>query len=103
MIYDSHGILSWIFYFFFTVIINIVMLNLLIQLISDSYTECQANGKSTESRAMIKMLFEVGSLRRLHKKYTQKNSAQEEENTYFVHRFVTFRGRGVFIDDSSSL
>lgn len=47
------GRLAWLAYFIFTIIMNIVMLNLLIQLVSDKYGELMANEKSTDARAMI--------------------------------------------------
>lgn len=36
---NHHGTLPFIIYFMFTILINIVMLNLLIQLVSDTYSD----------------------------------------------------------------
>ena len=35
--YDSEGTISWIIYFLFTIVVHIIMLNLLIHLVFDSY------------------------------------------------------------------
>lgn len=51
--YEAKGVLQAILYFFFTCLINIVMLNLLIQLVSDTYGDVQANEKSTDANAQI--------------------------------------------------
>ena len=102
MIYTSDGILNWIFYFLFTVIVNIIMLNLLIQLISDSYAQCQANEKSTDANAMINMLLEVGALKRVVRRLGKASREREEGEVYFVHRFVPFRGRGNYLDDQAT-
>ena len=40
--YDSEGALGWIVYFLFTIVVHIVMLNLLIHLVYESYQGTQA-------------------------------------------------------------
>ena len=69
------------------------MLNLLIKLVSDTYTNVQAHEKSAEAKMKIQMLTEIGLFKRFlnfdksRKQSEDDEEAAPEEKVYFVHRF----------------
>ena len=62
-IYSKNGALNWIIYYLFTILVHTIMLNLLIKLVSDTYTNIQGYKKSADAKVKIQMLTEIGLLK----------------------------------------
>ena len=68
---------KFIIFVFSTFIVPLVMMNLLIAIISDSYARIQANSVSANSRALAEMILEMEQITNLFK------SAEAVKNEYF--------------------
>lgn len=64
---SSKYTIEWILYIFFTVLINIVLLNLLISIISEDYERVQSQKKSTDLMAKLDILQSYGALEHFFK------------------------------------
>lgn len=65
----SNSPIRWGLYISFTILMNIVMLNLLISIISDSYDQVQSCQKSTDLRAKCGILWDFGQLEIFFRKW----------------------------------
>ena len=74
-------------YILFTILMNIVMLNLLIAIISDNYDRVQATQKSTNLRAKCGILKDFGQLEVFFRKRFLCEKFVDGE-TLYIHRFV---------------
>lgn len=77
----------WTLYILFSIIMNIVMLNLLISIISDDYERVQSTQMSTDAKAKCAILYELGQMMNFGKKYFCCRSIKRG-NLMIVHRFV---------------
>lgn len=107
--YDFLSIPKWLIYYLFTMIINIVMMNLLIAIISDEFDRVQSALRSTESKEKCKVLLELGNYKKIFgfwliKKCQSCFGLQENKRNKlkYIHRFV-HAGQGGLDDESENL
>lgn len=91
--------IQWLLYVLFTVLINIVLLNLLISIISDDYDRVQAQQKSTDQRAKCEILAAYGVLEFFVRKKILRQKLQQGA-PMFVTRIVEASKSHTFVDES---
>ena len=80
--------LAWAVFFLFVLIVNIVMLNLLIAIISDDYGRVQETQMATDARAKCSILVEIGFLNLFVRKYLCCHKSMTKGELKVIHRFV---------------
>jgi hypothetical protein len=83
--FDEFSITKFMVFVVSTFIVPLVMMNLLIALISDSYATIQANQVSTNTRSLAEMLLEMEQITNLFKRVFSPDSVKNE----YMYMFYT--------------